>query len=99
RSDNAARAREAAGAAARAGAARAACAEREAWLRARRGDTEGARAALERGLAEGGAGGGGGAELRARLRRLQVTSGLFREALATVEPLFDEADGGRVRGA
>ena len=38
------------------GAARAACAERDAWLRARRGDTEGARVALERGLADGDAG-------------------------------------------
>src|SRR5262249_47258538 len=63
------------------------------------GDTEGARQALERGLAEGGDDGAAGAELRARLGRLLVTSGRFREALATVEPLFagDAAAGGSAR--
>jgi transcriptional regulator with GAF, ATPase, and Fis domain len=73
------------------GATRAACAERDAWLRTRRGDTEGARGALERGLAEDAGDPSATAELRARLGRLLVTSGRFREALATVEPLF--ADG------
>jgi len=46
RYQDAARALEAARARAGDDAARAACAERDAWLRARRGDTEGARAAL-----------------------------------------------------
>ena len=88
RYEEAARALEAARAAAGAGAPRAACAERDAWLRARRGDTEGARDALERGLADADAAQGDGAvELRARLGRLLVTSGRFRDALAIVAPL------------
>jgi len=74
--------------------ARAACAERDGWLRARRGDTEGARAALEGGIAEGADDPSATAELRARLGRLLVTSGRFREALAIVEPLrARDADG------
>ncbi len=92
RYEDAARALETARAAAGDGATRAACAERDAWLRARRGDTEGARVALERGLAEG-ADDAAGAELRARLGRLLVTSGRFRDALDTVEPLFADASG------
>ena len=52
RYDDAARALEAARAAAADGAPGPRCAERDAWLRARRGDTEGARVALERGLAD-----------------------------------------------
>ena len=62
---------------------RAALAEREAWLRARRGDLEGARATLEQALAA--TPGEEGAELRARLGRLLVTMGRYREALAVVE--------------
>ena len=89
RYDDAARALETARAVAADGGTRAACAEREAWLRARRGDTEGARLALERGLAEA-ADDAAAAELRARLGRLLVTSGRFRDALDTVAPLFDE---------
>jgi hypothetical protein len=58
-----------------------------------------ARAPRSSGASPKGRGREGGAELRARLGRLQVTSGLFRDALATVEPLFDEAAAGRVRGA
>jgi transcriptional regulator with GAF, ATPase, and Fis domain/tetratricopeptide (TPR) repeat protein len=92
RYEDAARAIEDARSIARDGAARAACAERDGWLRARRGDTEGARVALERGLADG-AGGTAALELRARLGRLLVTSGRFRDALDTVEPLA--ADGTR----
>ena len=88
RYEEAARAIEGARAAAGTRRARAACAERDAWLRARRGDTEGARVALERGLADADAAQGDGAvELRARLGRLLVTSGRFREALAIVAPL------------
>jgi len=60
--------------------------EREAWLLARRGDLDGARRALERGLAESEAGGLSAAGLRARLGRLLVTAGRFAEALAIVEP-------------
>jgi len=98
RYEDAARALEAAraSAGAGAGAARAACAERDAWLRARRGDTEGARVALERGLADADAAQGEGAvELRARLGRLLVTSGRFRDALAIVAPLVS-GDGAAV---
>jgi serine/threonine-protein kinase PknK len=86
RYEDAARALEAARDRAGDAAARAACVERDAWLRARRGDTDGARAALERGLADGG--GPGTGELRARLARLLVTSGHFREALTIVAPLL-----------
>jgi transcriptional regulator with GAF, ATPase, and Fis domain len=85
RYEDAARAIETARAIAGDGTKRAACAERDGWLRARRGDTEGARAALEHGLAEGR--GAAAQELRARLGRLLVTSGRFRDALDTVEPL------------
>ncbi len=60
--------------------------EREAWLLARRGDLEGARRALERGLAASEAAGLAAAGLRARLGRLLVTAGRFAEALAIVEP-------------
>ncbi|HXU05169.1 MAG TPA: sigma 54-interacting transcriptional regulator [Polyangia bacterium] len=87
RYDDAAAALERARGVTRDEATRAACAEREGWLRARRGDTEGARRALERGLAEIG-GGAPAMELRARLGRLLVTSGRFRDALDAVDPLF-----------
>jgi len=90
RYEEAARALETARTVAGDDAARAACAEREGWLRARRGDTEGARVALERGLAAGAAG-VPAMELRARLARLLVTSGRFRDALDTVDPLLAEA--------
>ena len=60
--------------------------EREAWLLARRGDLDGARRALETGLAESEAAGLSAAGLRARLGRLLVTAGRFAEALAIVEP-------------
>ena len=65
--------------------------EREAWLLARRGDLEGARRALERGLAESEAAGLPAAALRARLGRLLVTAGRFAEALAIVEPALAQA--------
>ncbi len=65
---------------------RAAACEREAWLLARRGDSSGARAALERGLAEAEGAGLAAAGLRARLGRLLVSAGKFGEALAIVEP-------------
>jgi transcriptional regulator with GAF, ATPase, and Fis domain len=60
--------------------------EREAWLLARRGDLDGARRALERGLAGSEAAGLSAAGLRARLGRLLVTAGRFADALAIVEP-------------
>jgi transcriptional regulator with GAF, ATPase, and Fis domain len=90
RYEDATRALDAARARATDGADRAACAEREGWLRARRGDTEGARVALERGLADA-AGTRAALELRARLGRLLVTSGRFRDALDTVTPLLADA--------
>ncbi len=65
--------------------------EREAWLLARRGDLDGARVALERGLAESEAAGLSAAGLRARLGRLLVTAGRFAEALAIVEPALAAA--------
>ncbi len=65
--------------------------EREAWLLARRGDLDGARSALERGLAESEAAGLSAAGLRARLGRLLVTAGRFAEALAIVEPALAQA--------
>jgi transcriptional regulator with GAF, ATPase, and Fis domain/tetratricopeptide (TPR) repeat protein len=64
--------------------------EREAWLRARRGDLDGARLTLERGLAESAGAGVPAVGLRARLGRLLVTAGRFRESLAIVEPLIDD---------
>jgi serine/threonine-protein kinase PknK len=66
--------------------------EREAWLLTRRGDLDGARRALERGLAESEAAGLVTAGLRARLGRLLVTAGRFTEALAIVEPALAAAD-------
>ena len=65
--------------------------EREAWLLARRGDLDGARRALERGLAGSEAAGPSAAGLRARLGRLLVTAGRFDEALAIVEPALAAA--------
>ena len=65
--------------------------ERESWLLARRGDLDGARRALERGLAESEAAGLSAAGLRARLGRLLVTAGRFAEALAIVEPALAAA--------
>jgi transcriptional regulator with GAF, ATPase, and Fis domain/Tfp pilus assembly protein PilF len=65
--------------------------EREAWLLARRGDLEGARRALERGLAESEAARLPAAALRARLGRLLVTAGRFAEALEIVEPVLAQA--------
>ena len=88
RYEDAARAVAAAGAEASDGPARAACVEKDAWLRARRGDLEGARRVLEEGLAGSAAAGAAVLDLRARLGRLMVTMGRFREALAIVEPLF-----------
>ena len=70
---------------------RAAGCEREAWLLARRGDLDGARQALERGLTESEAAGLPAAGLRARLGRLLVTCGRFAEALAMVEPALTAA--------
>ncbi|HVT06288.1 MAG TPA: sigma 54-interacting transcriptional regulator, partial [Polyangia bacterium] len=63
-------------------------AEREAWLLARRGDLQGARATLERALP--GADAAGTRTLRARLARLLVTAGRYAEALATVTPALDD---------
>ncbi len=58
--------------------------EREAWLQARRGDLAAARAALEQGLAAVDRATRPAGCLRARLGRLLVTTGLHREAQATV---------------
>jgi hypothetical protein len=69
-------------------AARVACSEREAWLRTRSGDLAGARAALEAGLPDGAGDAVLETELGARLGRLLVTTGRFREALAVVDPLL-----------
>ncbi len=74
--------------------ARTRCCEREGWLRTRRGDLPGAREALARGLAEG-----GDATLRARLGRLLVTAGRFREALETVAPLLGDGAAGDAASA
>jgi len=68
----------------------AAVCERQGWLRARRGDVEGARTTLERGLAESAAAGLPAVDLRARLARLLITAGRFREALAIVDPLLED---------
>ena len=65
--------------------------EREAWLLGRRGDLEGARRALERGLEESEAARLPAAALRARLGRLLVTAGRFAEALELVEPVLAQA--------
>jgi transcriptional regulator with GAF, ATPase, and Fis domain len=64
-------------------------AERRAWLLTRQGDLGAARAVLEQGLA-GSAGSAPDAEagLRARLGRLLVTGGRFRDALEVLEPLL-----------
>ena len=68
------------------GAALARVAERRAWVLARRGDLASAREVLERALAAGGDGAEGVA-LRARLGRLLVTSGRFRDALVVLDSL------------
>jgi tetratricopeptide (TPR) repeat protein len=68
----------------------AAVCERQGWLRARRGDVEGARTVLEGGLAESAAAGLPAVDLRARLARLLITAGRFREARAIVEPLLED---------
>ena len=68
-------------------------AEREAWLCARRGDLQGARATLERAL--DGAAPAATRTLRARLARMLVTGGRYAEALAALAPLgplVEEAD-------
>jgi len=67
----------------------AAVCERQGWLRARRGDVEGARTTLERGLAESAAAGLPAVDLRARLARLLITAGRFREARTIVDPLLE----------
>jgi serine/threonine-protein kinase PknK len=66
--------------------------EREAWLLTRRGDLEGARRRLELGLADSAGAGLPAVGLRARLARLLVTAGQFRESLAIVEPLLGDPD-------
>jgi serine/threonine-protein kinase PknK len=63
--------------------------ERAAWLLARRGELERARAALEEALARLPAGRGPERTLRARLGRLLVSAGRYQEALATVAPLIE----------
>jgi serine/threonine-protein kinase PknK len=88
RYDDAARVLEAAGAYARGPVDAAGGCERAAWLRARRGDLEGARLTLERGISESDGLGVPADGLRARLARLLVTAGRFRESLAIVEPLL-----------
>jgi len=87
RRDEAARALGAARAAAEDAATRVACAEREAWLRTRGGDLAGARGVLEGALADAAGDATLETELGARLGRLLVTAGRFREALAVVDPL------------
>ena len=69
----------------------AAARERQGWLLARRGDLDGARRALEAGLAESEAAAIAAPALRARLGRLLVTAGRFRDVLAVVDPLLTEA--------
>jgi len=76
-------------------AGRAAHAERDAWLRARRGDLDGARLTLEQALAT--ATDTTGAELRARLGRLLVTMGRYSEALAVVEPVTPQTQAAPLR--
>jgi len=90
RYDDAAAALTAARAQARGVAETATGCEREAWLLARRGDLEGARLTLERGLAKSAAAGLTAVGLRARLGRLLVTAGRFSESLAIVEPLLGD---------
>jgi transcriptional regulator with GAF, ATPase, and Fis domain len=64
--------------------------ERMAWLLARRGELDRARATLEEALATLPAAHEPGRALRARLGRLLVTAGRYREAVATVAPLTDD---------
>jgi serine/threonine-protein kinase PknK len=90
RYEDAARALAEAGKAAREPADAVAVCEREAWLRVRRGDLDGAKQTLEDGLAESAAAGLPAIGLRARLGRLLVTAGRFRASLAIVEPLLDD---------
>jgi tetratricopeptide (TPR) repeat protein len=68
--------------------------EREAWLLGRRGDAAGARAVLERGLAEAEGTGLLAPSLRARLGRLLVSAGRFAEALAIVDPALPAGESG-----
>ncbi len=69
-------------------------AERDAWLLARRGDLQGARATLERALP--GADGEGARTLRARLARMLVTGGRYAEALAVLAASLDPPQGDAV---
>jgi serine/threonine-protein kinase PknK len=62
------------------------CAERRAWLLARTGDLPAAAAALTAALTSVGTD-PAAVPLRARLARLQVAGGRFRDALVTLEPL------------